>query len=647
MNMRKTVFAAATVLALAMIAEIALAHGGTYQGPQGGGTPGYSGPIGGGTIGPQPGGTTPPSTGGATPPPAGGATPPPSSAPTPRPAARGTGPAGGRGFGGSTGGRAKAKVEDRTTDWDWWWDLNEERFLMLKNKVRSQEASSDNKDTFLGGSLGGGASKVTTTQIRKDILPSLRLALKDPYYYARAGALIALCKVGYKTMPVTLSDLRAMLADKDKVVQESACLALGVLGNKESLADLLDVAKNTKTGQKLAGKEGAEVPTRMRSFAAVSIGLIGGREGFGAGENYIKELVTMATTKAPNQDLQVGPAVALQVAKSQEAVPALIAMYKDEDLDKWVRAHAGVALGKIGAKAAIPELVKGLDDKEGFVANSAAISLGLLTDPSDRETINKLIRYAKSAPERSTRNFCMIALGEIGDAKGKALLLENLSKGQMHDRTFSALALGIMGNKFEEGRSESGQALLATYKDLKSDQEKSAMAIALALCEYEPARAALAEDLVKGQGNQDLKGHLCTALGLLNHADSIPAIQELARQKGDQDLRKRASIALGLLKDPDAVDVLEKVIRESGASKAILGAATVALGYIGDRRAVPILVAMVENKAGEVQDVSRAFATVALGFLGDKDDIPCLSKIQENSNYLAQTEALAELLTIL
>ena len=47
------------------------------------------------------------------------------------------------------------------------------------------------------------------------------------------------------------------------------------------------------------------------------------------------------------------------------------------------------------------------------------------------------------------------------------------------------------------------------------------------------------------------------------------------------------------------------------------------------------------------QDVSRSFATVSLGFLGDKDDVPMLSRIQENSNYLAQTGALAELLTIL
>ncbi len=92
------------------------------------------------------------------------------------------------------------------------------------------------------------------------------------------------------------------------------------------------------------------------------------------------------------------------------------------------------------------------------------------------------------------------------------------------------------------------------------------------------------------------------------------------------------------------------VIESNVKSKAILGAATVALGYVGDSRAVPILSKMLSKDTSGVyfsKSVTRAFATVALGFLGDKDPVPLLSLVQENSNYLAQTEALVELLTIL
>ncbi len=136
----------------------------------------------------------------------------------------------------------------------------------------------------------------------------------------------------------------------------------------------------------------------------------------------------------------------------------------------------------------------------------------------------------------------------------------------------------------------------------------------------------------------------------MNDQNSIPAIQALVKQRGDGVLRRRAAIALGLLRDPDAVRTLKEVIESNSRSKGILGAATVALGYIGDRRAVSVLTEMLAKDVSGVynaKNVPRAFATVALGFLGDKDQIPILSRIQENSNYLAQTPALWELLSIL
>src|SRR3970282_12866 len=95
----------------------------------------------------------------------------------------------------------------------------------------------------------------------------------------RAGAVIALGKVGDKTDAEVLQNIKGLLADSDKIVQESACLALGLLGNKSAVPDLLEIAKNTPAGKKLAGQDG-DVYTRMRCFASVAIGLIGHREAF-------------------------------------------------------------------------------------------------------------------------------------------------------------------------------------------------------------------------------------------------------------------------------------------------------------------------------------------------------------------------------
>jgi HEAT repeat protein len=635
------------ILALGLCANLALAHGGEYLGPGGGGTGGYAGPGGGGeTSGPDPGGG-PAGGGGTTPGPGGGGgtTPNPGGPPV-RP---GGAPRGGAGTGGRTTPGIKAKGDsNQFLDWDWWWDLNDDRFLLLKSKVRSAEAASTSRDKFLGEDEGDNVVPVSTARIRKEIMPALKAGLKDPYYDARAGAVIAYGKVADKSDPEALDTLRKFLSDKDKIVQESTCLALGILGNKAALPDLLEVAKNTVSGRKLAGSGTGDVPTRMRAFAAVAIGLIGAREGFvGEEASILNELVSLASADAAHLDLRVGPALALQLVKSEKVAQDILALVKAESTDRFVRGHLAVALGKIGFRAAIPELRKLLKDKETYTNYGAAIALGLLANKEDKDVVKDLITYARKAPNPGTKNFAIMALGEIGDESGRAVLMELVQGGQVAERTFAALALGVIGTKNPSTVEESGQVVLDQYKKSKNEPEKSAYAIALGLLNYQKSLDVLRADLASGSGSQKLKSHICTALGLMNDKNSIPLIQELVAQKGDQDLRKRAAVALGLLRDPDAVNVLERVIQESKNTKAILGAATVALGYIGDTKAVPILARMVENPRGDVQDVTRAFATVALGFLGDKDDIPLLSRIHENSNYLANTEGVGELLSIL
>lgn len=625
----------------------AYAHGGQYTGPGGGGTPGYDGPAGGGgTGGPGTGG--PAGGGGGTTGGGGGTT-----------GGGGTGPvgpvrpgggapsggAGGAGRGGTTGGRRKSSAPSTTT-WDWWWDLNEERFLNLKNAVRNSGAASDDQDEFLGDSSGGDdIAEVMLSQIRAEILPALMLAVKDSYYDTRAAAVIALGKVAKGDQADVIEAIQKTMKDEDKRVRESCCLGLGILGSKEVVPFLLKVAQNdTRTARDFFGR--TEILPRTRAWASVAIGLIGYREKFSAQDEVVQELIRMARAKSRQRDLQIGPAIALQMIELEENVPAMVDMAKDEDLDNFVRAHVIVGLGKINATSAVPELVKLLGNKDTHVARSSAIALGLLTDPEDTKTVNALRRQAENGKEAGLRNFSIIALGEIGSPAGKASLVKILTRGKNKTfRTFAAISLGLMGFKHDEGKADSGKMIHDAYKKAKDELERGAYAVALALLDYEDAVDDLRPILEQG-GKQKLKTHVATALGLLGDSESIPAIRKIVAQRADPDLRKAAAISLGLLRDRGAVDVLKKVIEESGSSKAILGAATVALGFVGDRQAVPILTDYVSNPAAH-QDVTRAFAAVALGFLGDKDALPLLSFIHENSNYLSQTDALAELLSIL
>ncbi len=536
----------------------------------------------------------------------------------------------------------KGSHTPRYLDWDWWWDLNKERFLNLKSKKRSLDAQSDTPKRF--GSTDGQDVHVTTRRIRAAILPTLKIGLKDPHYDARAAAVIALGKVGDTTWPELIDDIKSVLGDRDKRVRESACLALGILGAKVAIPDLREIVRNTTKGRGMVSSGTDDVLTRTRAFASVAIGLIGARVNLDNGRTM--ELLHLAQKKSKNHDLQVGPAIALQIIPNKIAIPGMLAIFNDPTKDLYLRTHIGVALGKVCAVSATASLVSGLKEEASFIQCSSAISLGLLAKREDRITVNNLIALARNAAaNRGARNLAMMALGEIGSSEGKAFLNDLVLNGDPHDQRFASLALGVLGHKFGDENGETGRLILNAYKQSKSEAQKSPMAIALGLLAHEPARDVLRNDINR-RIYQDLRGHLAIALGLLNDARALPAIRNLVKQAGDPDLRKRAAISLGLLRDPEAVEILRNVISEPAMSKPTLGAAAVALGCIGDRSAVNMLAAFVEKREKHA-DVTRAFAAVALGFLGDKDMIPILSRVREHSNYLVQTEALHELLAIL
>lgn len=640
------------LVAIALGAAPARGHGGFVPagGTPGGPPPTYTGPVG-GVVGPTGGGGG----GGAGEGAPGGAEPgrrprgepvPPAGPPV-RPGAGGAVNRGGAaGRGGATGGK-KGAGNAGVLDWRRWWWLNADRHLLLRSRVRKEAARTANTDTFLDVETpGDDVAGITARSIRKDVLPALFAAAKDPHFDTRASAVIALGKVADLSVPEAAARLTALLCDDDKIVRESACLGLGLLGDRSAAQDLLDIARGTARGRELARAGGGEIPARMRCFAAVALGLIGARAGYGPADSVVPALIDLAKSPAAHADLQVGPVVALQLFRAPEAVPALLAMFQDPALSPLLRAHAAVALGKAGSRAASPALLAGLEDRAAVVQQASAVALGLVVAREDREAVDRLLRFARNAPDRDTRSLCLIALGEIGDPRGNALLVEKVRKGQYADATFAALALGVLGRRFEEERAAAGEVLLEAYRESK-DLEKAAIGIGLGLLDHAPARDAIRADVAGGAGSGELRGHLCTALGLLGDREAIVAIRELVKQRGDPELRQRAAIALGLLEDPQAVRILAEIIQEPSATTETLGAATTALGHIGDRSAVPILCGLVRSRPDEHQDMTRAFATVALGFLGDKDDVPLFARLHADSACTALTEGLVELLSIL
>ncbi len=609
---------------LAIVAAYAstevFAHGGYYNGPSGGG----SGAPGGGTGG---GNTGNGGSGG------GGNT--------------GTGGTGNRG---TTPGARPRPANDGFLEWTLWWDLNDDRFLSLKAALAKRTARTANIDSVLGDSDGAPLVQDVTRALRGEIEPLLRIGAKDPFWDASAASLVALGKLGgadrddlsellsaYLTAPAATHDRQE--------IREAAVLGLGILGNPAAAPLLLRIYRNDAEGR----LRGLDQPVRLRSFAAMAIGLIASRDRAALEATILEHLVKGAETAGANEDLQVGAIVGLGVSGDLARSPALLAIATDDAQGERARAHAVIAIGKLGDRGSVKAVRELLSDRRSEVRRSAAIALGLLTDREDTTTIDRLIEIAKSGSDPALRHFALIALGEIGAARGRDALAAVLRAGNGGERTFAAIALGIYGHKQRAECADLAPLVLERFLDAKAATEKSAYAVALGLLGGAPALRALEATLTDPGSSMELRGYVSIACGLIDGPKSraaMAAIQTLAKSGADLDAAQRAAVALGLCGDPEAVLLLGTVLKQADGSLAALGSAAQALGLIGDRRAVLPLGDILVNKDGAAKDNARAFAAVGLGLLADKDAYTALSRIQQHVNYFATTAAFAEVLTI-
>lgn len=639
------------VLFVLTFGQAAFGHGGQYSGPGGSGTGEGFTPSGGGTTGPTggpQGGTTPGggSNGGTTPGSGGSGGTSPGGAPTrPGIGTPGAGPAGPAGVGGGTSpGGKKPSGEGQGVTWDAWWFFNDDKYLELKAKVRRTASQTDSGDDFMSEAPAAEVvNRAPAEKLRSQVIPALKLCLQDKFYDARAAASIALGKCG---TPDLVGDIRKTFLDEDKRVAESAGLALGLLGSKEAIPDLIEIMSNSQKGRKEFAKDGKDIETRRRGFAALGIGLIGARTDV-SDTKAVAALMSQIKRDPKNIDEVVCPIVALGIMKAKEAVPTLRAFLNDEENEAISRSYAATSLGKIGDRSVIPDLLNALKDKQNNVVQSAAIALGALANAEDAEVVMALQKLIKSVPDQVAKNYATIALGEIGGVDNRNFLSKMLDDKSRFAQTFAAIALGVYSTKNLEDKEVPviSDRILKAFKSEKNFEERGAYAIALGLMRAEKAGPDLLDALDKG-GQASYRGHLCTALGLMGYRESIKTIEDVVKEKGDVGLRRAASISLGLLGDAGAVKILEAEIAESSNSQAVHGAVTQGLGFIGDSSAVPTLRDMVTNTT-KFQDATRAFAAVALGLLADKDEIPLLSKISENNNYHTRTDALGEVLTIL
>jgi HEAT repeat protein len=587
------------------------------------------------------------------------------------------------------------------TQWSLWWRFNCHPYLDLKRHVQTGGVVTGSDDFFLGRgqTLARDILRPSDATLESEVVPLLLELLKNERSNdVLSAAAIALGKVGAATGDGRreVQALKPLLRHANQEVAETAAVSLGILGRESSIDLLLALLQGD--AESLRERHwvdlGREVPHRTRAFAAYGLALVG-REASGYDRmRIVAGLHSVLRDEAldrPQQDLAVACVLALGqvplpvrpgssaspdrvttvLTSRQEQVDALLDLLRDVRLDERIRAHVPPAAAALVAdepeqlearRRATRRFLARLEDRgeEREVRQGCAVALGLLAD-ADEDALDAKVRTALqratgSDPDQHVRRFALIALGRIGGRAGqgegdpvaaaaevRAHLTKALAGGSSQLRPWAGLALAVLERGAASERRPTSpdalRALRAALDDAGSPEELGGMAIACGIAR-DPEAVPLLLKKLETVSEPGARGYVCLALGMIGAGRAIVPIQELVRESRYQPvLIERAATALGLLGDKSAVPDLVALLSSSGSLSAQASVAS-ALGTIGDARALEPLIALAEDPTKT--DLARAFAVVALGRVADGDTLPWNAWLSVDANFPAAPPTLTE-----
>jgi HEAT repeat protein len=300
-----------------------------------------------------------------------------------------------------------------------------------------------------------------------------------------------------------------------------------------------------------------------------------------------------------------------------DPVAEQIAALRDDD---WaIREEAATLLGELKDPRAVDPLVSVLRDQDRSVREAAAGALASIGAPSVMA-----LGTCLTDPELSVQEAASAVLASIADARVLNQLIHALRSPDWIVRMHAAKALG----RIKDPGSVHVLAPLLQDK-VKAVREEVSSALAAI---GESAMPALLESLTHPDWLVRL--HAVEALGKAQSCEAVQPLLTTLFNDADSAVREDAVRALGLIGDPCAVEHLFAAMNEPGLRVLAIEA----LGRIGDRRAVPVLLdaatGMHEPEGMRAVTgcgdqwtegvMSQAAAVRALGLINDDTALPTL-----------------------
>jgi HEAT repeat protein len=580
-------------------------------------------------------------------------------------------PAGPKSTGPVTGGRP-----DITDDssWEVWWEFNKDSFLLLRAAVH-QGVVSGSDEFFLGTKRGMLAREALapTAADRHDLAPILaKLLQQERQRDMSTACLVALAKLGVESGPDLDPQLlyASQLRTRDQEVRETAALTFGIDGAAAGLAPMLALVRDDAEGRVLSGSE--RVPERTRAFAAYGLGLLAHRRRDVEVSQQVHDALAPLLMRADlGHNLRVAAVSGLGLLGLDPARPkdkrllwaTLGELWRFYDADfgrggELVQAHAPAAVARLLGRgngpdhaAAKTKLMAELEQgrRSPNVLRAAALALGDLAlpeavAPEDAAVVRQLLRCWQGSGDQMARRFAVIALGRIGGASCQQALLKVYGGAlKATERPWLALALGVCAFRARQDGAVDEALVRPLLYDFTTQQNKdlqAALAVALGLAGCRDAADPMAELLTRSEGDEHLAGYLCVGLALLEHRAAVSQLSAIAQRSLRRPfLLMQACVALGRLGDKTAVPLLLARMRE-GDNAAGLAALAQAVGAIGDRHSIEPLQRLAADRTQPA--LVRAFVAAAMGAIGDKDELPWNACLAADVNYAAAVETLTD-----
>ncbi|WP_411823118.1 HEAT repeat domain-containing protein [Leptospira sp. 'Mane'] len=394
----------------------------------------------------------------------------------------------------------------------------------------------------------------------------LILDLDSNDVFARSQATIQL---GSRQVKESIPKLKKLLSDKEPGVRAGAAIALGDLKEKSATQTIVKLLETDKENPKdvyldalgrlkdpSAGRsiifllDAEDATLRLQTVEALV--LIGAKD---QGASILK-----LALKNKNREKDKNYAMALGKLGYKGAEDYLLGLTKILD-ESTTLAAAYLALGRIGAKKAVPTLAKALDLSFSKGKENAAISLVEIGDP---KTIDLVFPLLESKTEETQLYVTEVLSG-----------IPSLEAGKR------ALALLNSDKKSTWGNA----AKIAGRQKYAPAREKLESLLAL---ESTPSRDSFAE-----------------ALGWIGDKASIPVLRKVLLS-GAKEGPYGSAWALGVMGAKEAVGDL--IIATNSSDGKLVSYALEALGSIRDESALPALTRLLKNRPQMAPHVLSAVA---------------------------------------